>query len=376
MAKNANRLTAVASQSARLAVAEAKGDSYNAILKYGLVEQVTQPLKVATSLMDFSDVPGVQASIINAALRRQYNQKINLVWYKDMPDAEKINANAPKIEIQAWDEGVGQEDEISLETEKQSRLAAERERRTLEQVEEIICDMRSALRSLGNMHGERSTQWLNGTVKARVSVDGSGQVVREFVQDLPCAYRPMKDWLMDAMAHNQHRDSLWYTKQLYAFMSGAVAEDVVFSDKEIHDVKAAIEEHLTETVVIGDVGSEVETTRLALIMERLANRKFADWLERVRNGESGSADMSVLIAYSPDRVVFAEQFTDSLEVEEYLVKEEEAVKKMAERKQRLNRLRMAAAGVTTTGVDETTKTSVVQGVKVGFVVGQGTVARH
>jgi len=335
--RNFNRLAAVQSNQKLLATQEAHAEEYKAVLTYGLVEQVTQPLQVVQSTAEFMPLLGCMASLANKALTGQYNALIACAWRDDTPSVETVNANAPKVAFQPWDEDMSEDPEAD---NGQERL--HHDVRSFEEIEARAQVCRSIVHSLSNIKGVTETRWLAGTVQRTLEVQGDGTTKIVTVPHIPCAYRSIQEFVMDRMATNQHRDGLWFTKQMYFRMSRP-DYDTGYAHGEIHELKAEFSQHLEEEIIV----DEQPTTRLELYVRDIANRKFAAWLEAIKQGKSGSADQAIWIAYSTDRMAFAERFMDSLEMEEYLQAEEEAAAKLAERTAKLARFNALKAGTAT-----------------------------
>lgn len=315
-----NGLMAANTNVGRLEAAQRLAALNRAVIKYGLVEQVMQPLKVADSLDEFMPLHGCMASIASASLKRSINRWIAKIWQEDAPEAEKVNANAPKLEFQPWDFAE------SAETDNGQPDVNFTESSTPAEVEDDYRLNRTVAHSIANIRGVKEVQWLNGTFRSAIELRGDGTVRQVREQVMAPVYAPIHERLVNAMAHNQHRDSLWYTKQLYAHMAYPLT-DLGYHEGEIHEIKAQYAEHMLEEIMVDGE----PTTRLAVIVTQIASRKFHDWCERVQEGSAGSADMNIWIAYAPERVAFAEQLMSSLEMEEFLESEEQAAVELTRR---------------------------------------------
>lgn len=337
MARNLiNKLTPIASAVATLQKQEANADLFKLILKYGLVEQLALPLKTAESLFDFSDSLGCLASLVDKLIARQTNALVAAHWRETTPDAEKVkqeafDAQAEQDKLVPWDEVFNPEMDNGQEHEVHDA-------RSVVEIEDTLRILYNAAISLFNSRDDM-TRWLGGTHKPIVEVLGDGTIKRTQVQTRLHSWCSPRDRIIQAMAFNQHRDGMWYTKQFY-FVHTYTGGELGFAHMEIHDVKDAVNEHLLEEI---EIDGRV-TTRLAEVVPMIADRKWDQYIERLMEGRAGSADLNLWVAYSPKRVEFANAFADSLEFVEYLDEQQKAKEKLAERTNRLNAYRALQAG--------------------------------
>lgn len=336
MARIINKLTPVASAVATLQKQEEHADLFKLVLKYGLVEQLAQPLKEAKSLFDFNDSLGCLASLVDKAIARQTNALVAAHWRETTPDAEKAKSDALAAASESdllvpWD--VVENPEMD---NGQEPLVIDV--RSVAEIEDVLRHLYNAAVSLFNSRDD-TTRWLGGTDKQTVEVLGDGTIKRGRVQTRLHSWCSPRDRVIQSMAYNRHRDGLWYTKQFY-FVHTYPGGDLGFAHAEIHEVKEYINDHLVEEIEIDGV----PTTRLAEIVGQIANRKWDQYLERLVEGRAGSADLNIWVSYSTKRIEFANAFADSLEFVEYLDEQQKAKEKLAERTNRLNAYRALQAG--------------------------------